>query len=721
MRSNAAGMVVRARVRAWIVGVCRVGRLALVGGLVSLFALTASAVGSSYLYDELGRLIEVTTDDGNTSQYKYDISGNLVSVTSVGGTVTVADFTPSSGKVASQVVITGSGFSTTPSQNSVTFGNSTSVVTVTAATTTQLTVTVPSDATTGLIKVSAGGKSGTSAATFTVLTSGTAPSITSFSPTIGPAGTAVQITGRNFDVNAVNDELSFGATQAVVTSPTSTSMQTSVPVSAGSGSLQLRTPAGHSLSSQDFYAIPPAYAASSVVAAPRIPMGGTATTPALAAGQVPMALFDLNAGQQAAFSVTPGTGLTLASINKIVFTDPLGQTFVTGKNTDLTTGVMVLPVPTLAGTYSAIVDLGTTSSGSLTLGLAPPTTANISIDQGSALHVTSASPAAPRVVTFTNVTAGKQVTLNVTANVAFTGVIRVVGPDGNTVVDVPGVAIAAGATYSLQPQLAMAGTYTIVIGSYQGVAYDLSLALVSSATAGMTINGTPATLNVSQANGTQTVTVAVVAGQQITVAAVPQLAPAGFTANMMVRDASGQGMPIYPTPPQGQDPLVVPIPTFLTVNPAGVNNSGLYTVQLKPTSNKAAAVQVTVSTPVSGGTLASTGQALPVAPTLAGQGASVVFLGSDRAMTLNVSAAGSTSAYQAQVLILDQFGLPLGGGGVSATLLVRQRSDCDPCVPAGHRVPGAGAADRDLGVEQRRADVHAAIALAEDSNSAPIH
>jgi YD repeat-containing protein len=196
-------MVVRAGVRAWIVRVSKAGRLALVGGLAALFALTASAVGSSYLYDELGRLIEVTTDDGNTSQYKYDTSGNLVSVTSVGGTVTVADFVPSSGTVVNtSVVITGSGFSTTPGQNSVTFGNSTSVVTVTYASATQLTVKVPFDATTGPIKVTAGGKSGTSATPFTVLTSASTPSIASFSPTIGPAGTAVQVSGSNFDLTA---------------------------------------------------------------------------------------------------------------------------------------------------------------------------------------------------------------------------------------------------------------------------------------------------------------------------------------------------------------------------------------------------------------------------------------------------------------------------------------------------------------------------------------
>lgn len=64
---------------------------------------------------------------------------------------TITSFTPTSGAVGSTVTITGSGFSSTPANNIVFFGSV--KATVSDATTTQLTVTVPSGAGAGKIKV----------------------------------------------------------------------------------------------------------------------------------------------------------------------------------------------------------------------------------------------------------------------------------------------------------------------------------------------------------------------------------------------------------------------------------------------------------------------------------------------------------------------------------------------------------------------------------------
>jgi hypothetical protein len=283
----------------------------------------------------------------------------------------------------------------------------------------------------------------------------------------------------------------------------------------------------------------------------------------------------------------------------------------------------------------------------------------MTIDQASALHLTAASPTSSVVVGFNNPTPNKQVTLTLTANTAFSGDLSIVSPDGNTLVSAPNISVPAGASYSMTPLLPMTGGHSINFDANTGAAYDVSLTLVSSAPAGTTINGAPVTLNVSQANGPQTVSVAVTAGQQITVTTVPQSAPAGFTANLLVHDAAGQAMTITPG---AKPPYVAAIPAVLTVNPAGVSNTGLYNVQLKPTSSASAPVQVTVSTPLSGGTLPTNGTAANVSPTLAGQGATLVFLGNDLPLTLTVSAAGSTTAYQAQVTVLDQFGLAVGTG-----------------------------------------------------------
>ncbi|MBL7994544.1 VCBS repeat-containing protein [bacterium] len=56
------------------------------------------------------------------------------------------------------------------------------------------------------------------------------PTITSFTPTSGPIGTSVTITGTNFNTTAANNIVYFGAVKANVTNATSTSLSVTVPV-----------------------------------------------------------------------------------------------------------------------------------------------------------------------------------------------------------------------------------------------------------------------------------------------------------------------------------------------------------------------------------------------------------------------------------------------------------------------------------------------------------
>lgn len=55
------------------------------------------------------------------------------------------------------------------------------------------------------------------------------PSITSFSPTSGPAGTEVTITGSNFSNTAANNTVYFGAAQATITEATTNTLKVIVP------------------------------------------------------------------------------------------------------------------------------------------------------------------------------------------------------------------------------------------------------------------------------------------------------------------------------------------------------------------------------------------------------------------------------------------------------------------------------------------------------------
>jgi len=88
-------------------------------------------------------------------------------VTPVTPSPTISSFTPTGGAMGATVVITGTNFSVTPSQNTVKFNGK--PATVTAATATQLTVTVPEQAGDGTITVEVGGKTATSGAAFDYL------------------------------------------------------------------------------------------------------------------------------------------------------------------------------------------------------------------------------------------------------------------------------------------------------------------------------------------------------------------------------------------------------------------------------------------------------------------------------------------------------------------------------------------------------------------------
>ena len=109
----------------------------------------------TYVYDEIGRLeavVDPTAATNGIAKYAYDDVGNLLSITRQSATVTtILDFHAKSGQVGSSVTIYGAGFSSTPSQNTVTFNGT--PATVTSATTTTLVATVPAGATTGLISV----------------------------------------------------------------------------------------------------------------------------------------------------------------------------------------------------------------------------------------------------------------------------------------------------------------------------------------------------------------------------------------------------------------------------------------------------------------------------------------------------------------------------------------------------------------------------------------
>src|SRR5712692_628408 len=359
----------------------RMTRKLFCGLMLSLvFALPANVAAQSnitYVYDESGRLVGVIDAAGNAAAYKYDAVGNLLSITRyTSSDLSIIGFTPTSGPVGASVTILGTGFSATPTQNTVTFNGV--AATVTSATVNQIVTTVPTGATTGPITISLTNpdRSVTSSRPFTVTAAGGgAPTITGFTPGIGLPGTSLTINGTNFDTNIANDKTRLNATLVAPTSATGTSIVMSVPSNTTSGHISVATPAGKAVSSADFYVVPPGYQTTQVGFTGRITLPGTGTVPVNASNQFGLMLFDGVVGQRVSLvtSGTPtgGCGGGAGQFNVSIL-NPDGSTLAPVQGF---CGVAFFDVKTLpaTATYTILVtSSGVTGSVGLTLYNVPP-------------------------------------------------------------------------------------------------------------------------------------------------------------------------------------------------------------------------------------------------------------------------------------------------------------------------------------------------------------
>jgi hypothetical protein len=158
---------------------------------------------------------------------------------------TVSGFSPASGAVGSTVTITGSAFT---GATAVKF-NGTASTTYTVNSGTQITATVPSGATSGPIAVTTAAGTGTSTSNFSVTATVAAPTISSFSPNHGPAGTTVTIKGTNLSGASA---VSFGGASTSPTFVSATQVRAAVPSGATTGRITVTTPGGTATSASNF-------------------------------------------------------------------------------------------------------------------------------------------------------------------------------------------------------------------------------------------------------------------------------------------------------------------------------------------------------------------------------------------------------------------------------------------------------------------------------------
>ena len=250
------------------------------GGVMAAAPTSASTTSLAVLVPSgavTGRISVAVGGQTGTSSTDFTVTGT----TPAPEPPVVSSFTPTEGEVGTSVTITGENFSDMPSENEVKFGGVMAAA-PTSASTTSLTVLVPSGARTGSISVAVGGQTGTSSESFTVTAPAPAPEppvVLSFSPLEGVVGTSVTITGENFSDMPSENEVKFGGVMAAApTSASTTSLTVLVPSGARTGSISVAVGGQTGTSSESFTVTAPAPAPDPPVVSSFTPSEGEVGT-----------------------------------------------------------------------------------------------------------------------------------------------------------------------------------------------------------------------------------------------------------------------------------------------------------------------------------------------------------------------------------------------------------------------------------------------------------
>ncbi len=219
---------------------------------------------------------------------------------------TVASFTPSVGAVGATVVLTGTGLT---GVTGVTV-NGTPVTSFLPLSPTSLSFVVGAGTTTGLVRVTAAAGIATSATAFTI-GKATRPTISSFTPTSGPAGTTITVTGNGF--TGATAVTIGGIPAASFTVVSSTSLTAVVATGTGTGVIRVTGPGGNRLSAARFTVLLPpvitGFSPQTGNSGTTVTVRGTRFTEVLAVtvNGVPVRSFTVLAGNKLTLVVGTGT------------------------------------------------------------------------------------------------------------------------------------------------------------------------------------------------------------------------------------------------------------------------------------------------------------------------------------------------------------------------------------------------------------------------------
>ncbi|ATO85126.1 Teneurin-3 [Actinoplanes sp. SE50] len=445
--------------------------------IVDALPATARAVGSGadFVYDELGRLVTVVRGAGGAdgvARYEYDTAGNITAVRRENPTTAgVIDFDPRLGRAGTDVTILGRGFAATAAQNSVQFGSAPAAVL--SASTTRLVVRVPSDGTSGPIRVATPTGAYTSAQPFRFPPPG--PAVTGISPVTVAAGSTVRIEGGNFSPRLAENAVDFNGQLGEVVAATASTLTVRAPAGVTSGPIGVSTPFGQTRSSGYAYVPPSSFGVADVDFTTSLATGAATTVRVSKPEKIAMVVLAGYAGQRVTLRAT---GITIDS-GVLTVLKPDGEeldywTFSSGG--ELFTDTLTLP---MAGTYTIVVDPRDQHTGTLQVALAAvPADDTAAVTVGgpaSTVRITAAGQNGRR--TFPG-SVGQRVTLRATGITIDSGVLTVLKPDGE---ELDYWTFSSGNELTPDPlTLPTAGTYTIVVDPRDQHTGTLQVALTAA-------------------------------------------------------------------------------------------------------------------------------------------------------------------------------------------------------------------------------------------------
>jgi YD repeat-containing protein len=632
------------------------------GVAASVVSSTASQIVVTVPASATTGPIAVTTSSASVSS-----TGNFTVPTDTGAPV-ISSFTPNMGASGTAVSIAGTNFDTL-ANDKITFN--TAHAAVTSATGTQISASVPSNATSGHIAIATPAGQGASAQDFFVpfgthvaadigftgrISAGGSQPITLAAgkialllfDAVAGQGASLQLSGSTFATCTLYLIAPGGAqlTSSSCTSGTTFVGSVTEPVS---GTYTIGIDPGTSAGSITIGLTPDV--ASSIT--PGTPIAVTTSSP----GQNARYTFSAVAGQQVSVNLT---GSTYTGCNAVVVSiaKPDGSTLGSTGLCNTSTGFLdSLTLPS-TGVYTVLIDPQGAGTGSVNVLLNLFTDAGGPITPGTAVTAATSFAGQNARYTFSG-TAGQQVSVNVT-NSTYSGclslIVRVLNPDGSTL----GSTGTCGSTVFVDSlTLGSTGTYTVVVdpqGTITGSATVL-LTVFNDVTGTITA-GTPITASTTLIGQNAKYTFSGTAGQQVSV----NVTNSTYTGclSLIVRVLNPDGSTLGSTGTCG---------STLLVDSLTLGSTGTYTVVVDPQgiTTGSATLLLTTFNDVTGTITAGT--PITASTSLIGQNAKYTFSGA-AGQQVSVTFTNSTYAgcFGLVISIVKPDGSTLGSSGTcSAT------------------------------------------------------